>query len=693
MMDCYKEEAIRVKADAESKMQSKDFIAARKIALNAQHIYKDLENISQILTICDVHCAAEKKLLGSETDWYGILQVEETVDEALIKKQYRKFALQLHPDKNRYPGAEAAFKLIGEAQRVLLDKGKRSLHDIKRKTSESGKFPQHKRPQKATFTANCGGQNNPGGNFTGAKYQHQQPMQGVPRSASPNSCAIFWTACPFCNVKYKYCLDVVNKFLLCQFCRKTFVAYEKSWHGATTLNLNQATFTQRKDALDRVARRVELSNQRVVNGEHLKTTFSPKGGCDTEFCSGKENGKRLRKKDLESSESSDTKDEDDMLVDDDGDFKAKVKFECHGEGPRRSHRPKQQVSYDENVSDDEKFGSRPKKTKGGVSSCATNKQKADGLMGDGSETNKQSNQDGNQEDENKAKEVDPSTIDPKSPATSEPETFAYDEPDFNDFDKLRDEKCFSEGQVWALYDPVDAMPRFYALIRIVFSSVFKLRITWLEPVPDDKSEVEWINEDLPISCGKYKHGNSETIDQRLMFSHVVPYDKNKPNGPYKIYPTQGETWALFKNWDIKWKLDADTHRKYDYEFVEILSDFNEDVGVCVAYLHKLKGFVGVFCRLGEESFQIPSAELLRFSHMIPSFQLAGKERERVPKGSFELDPASLPQIIEEITIPVDIGEFAGSDHTYSSSKSSFDEVKKSEEKFAANRSAQATKGA
>jgi curved DNA-binding protein CbpA len=30
----------------------------------------------------------------------------------MIKKQYRKFALQLHPDKNKFSGAEAAFKLI-----------------------------------------------------------------------------------------------------------------------------------------------------------------------------------------------------------------------------------------------------------------------------------------------------------------------------------------------------------------------------------------------------------------------------------------------------------------------------------------------------------------------------------------------------------------------------------------------------
>lgn len=37
----------------------------------------------------------------------------------------------LHPDKNKFPGAEAAFKLIGEANMILSDKGKRSVYDLK----------------------------------------------------------------------------------------------------------------------------------------------------------------------------------------------------------------------------------------------------------------------------------------------------------------------------------------------------------------------------------------------------------------------------------------------------------------------------------------------------------------------------------------------------------------------------------
>ncbi|WFD41557.1 Chaperone protein dnaJ [Malassezia psittaci] len=62
-------------------------------------------------------------------DFYSVLQIEKTASDAEIKKSYKKLALQLHPDKNRAPGADEAFKLVSKAFTVLSDKDKRAAYD------------------------------------------------------------------------------------------------------------------------------------------------------------------------------------------------------------------------------------------------------------------------------------------------------------------------------------------------------------------------------------------------------------------------------------------------------------------------------------------------------------------------------------------------------------------------------------
>ncbi|XP_048760298.1 dnaJ homolog subfamily B member 14-like [Ostrea edulis] len=62
-------------------------------------------------------------------DYYEILGVEKTATEIELKKAYRKLALQMHPDKNKAPGATEAFKAIGNAFAVLSDEGKRKKYD------------------------------------------------------------------------------------------------------------------------------------------------------------------------------------------------------------------------------------------------------------------------------------------------------------------------------------------------------------------------------------------------------------------------------------------------------------------------------------------------------------------------------------------------------------------------------------
>jgi DnaJ family protein B protein 12 len=57
------------------------------------------------------------------------LGVERSATEAQIKKAYRKLALKLHPDKNKAPTAEPAFKKVSEAFACLSDKEKRAKYN------------------------------------------------------------------------------------------------------------------------------------------------------------------------------------------------------------------------------------------------------------------------------------------------------------------------------------------------------------------------------------------------------------------------------------------------------------------------------------------------------------------------------------------------------------------------------------
>ncbi|KAF3639814.1 hypothetical protein P3S67_018746 [Capsicum chacoense] len=198
-------------------MLNDDFEGAKRVAAKAEQLYPQLENISQLLAACNVHCSAQNNRVGSERDWYGILQLDRSSDEANIKKQYRRLALMLHPDKNEFPGAEAAFKLIAEAHMVLSDQVKRSLYDSKfRVVSGAGvaKQPPHMLNRNSFVR-----QNNTQNGFSAQNHhKYTQPTSSAMQET-------FWTQCPSCKVRYQYYTAYVNSTLRCRKCSKTFTAY------------------------------------------------------------------------------------------------------------------------------------------------------------------------------------------------------------------------------------------------------------------------------------------------------------------------------------------------------------------------------------------------------------------------------------------------------------------------------------
>jgi molecular chaperone DnaJ len=68
--------------------------------------------------------------MSAKRDYYEVLGVSRSADEAEIKKAYRKLALKYHPDKNPDDkDAEEKFKEAAEAYEVLSDANKRARYD------------------------------------------------------------------------------------------------------------------------------------------------------------------------------------------------------------------------------------------------------------------------------------------------------------------------------------------------------------------------------------------------------------------------------------------------------------------------------------------------------------------------------------------------------------------------------------
>ncbi|KAK9664721.1 hypothetical protein RND81_14G063500 [Saponaria officinalis] len=67
--------------------------------------------------------------INKHRDYYAVLGVEKTCAGDEIRKAYRKLSLKVHPDKNKAPGAEDAFKKVCKAFKCLSEEESRRQYD------------------------------------------------------------------------------------------------------------------------------------------------------------------------------------------------------------------------------------------------------------------------------------------------------------------------------------------------------------------------------------------------------------------------------------------------------------------------------------------------------------------------------------------------------------------------------------
>lgn len=61
---------------------------------------------------------------------YEVLRISHHATYSEVKRAYKRLALRLHPDKNRAPGAEIAFRRINEAADILTDNQRRIEYNL-----------------------------------------------------------------------------------------------------------------------------------------------------------------------------------------------------------------------------------------------------------------------------------------------------------------------------------------------------------------------------------------------------------------------------------------------------------------------------------------------------------------------------------------------------------------------------------
>ncbi|XP_047972119.1 uncharacterized protein LOC125214930 [Salvia hispanica] len=705
-MECNRDEAVRAKEIAERLFSERDMKGAKKLALKAQNLYPELEGISQMVMTLEIYIAAEEEKLNGESNWYGVLGLTPLADDDSIKKQYRKLALQLHPDKNRSVGAEGAFQFIAQAWNLLSDKSMRTAYD-----QRCGRLFQQRNKGKNEGPSPEGAQNG-FYNFANTAQKGNNSKRNpsaVPNPPRKKERHTFWTVCHRCKMQYEYLRMYLNHNLLCPNCHEAYFAVEINPPSSTkSSKIPQSSNSQR--------RKSQQASDACKNTHHA-TGNNGSNPNNFQWVPFGENG--------------------------DGPSAVKAAKMVHQayEKVKRERQKAQAAARKEealrrkNVGSKRTMGgealrnSEPSKRRKGAEDCGVNKDKmkqANCESGISQQVNisgcKQDNFPNCESSHNAIRHVDANhlvmekardeiqmklkecisapvvrnvtsednLINKKqnesstkadilgplnrwgfSSSDSYPDEKLVEqmfidvlEPDFHDFDKSRTEDCFGANQVWAVYDDDDGMPRNYALIQNVISlNPFKVTISWLNSTTHSRlGQGSWFVSGFTSTYGEFGVGRHEICDSINCFSHQARWTKYSSK-TILIYPRKGDVWALYRNWSPEWNELTEQRLMLKYDLVEVLEDCDEELGTIVIPLLKVAGFKAVFHQHFDprEIRRIPKEELSCFSHHVPSHLLTGQEGSKSPKGCLELDPAAIPPQFLQVMSDIETIELVESD--------------------------------
>ncbi|CDP11685.1 unnamed protein product [Coffea canephora] len=691
-------EALRLKNQAEQKYVAGNLKSALKYAKRAHRLQSSLEALPEMLTSFKILRTATKPFTSTPPergggdgaasippappDYYKILQIERFAHINTIKKQYKKLALTLHPDKNPFIASEEAFKRVGEAFRVLSDRIRRKEYDMSLRIA----------------------------------MQNEAEAAAGAAGGGVEEVETFWTACSTCRLLHKFESKYLGHNLVCPSCKKSFKAVEveveeEEEENASTvqrgeegenvgLRTSERIKARRLGKMSSVGGVLERSGGKhkglreklmVKDLENVGRKRGLEGGGDDgviEELRSRSEKKEGRTGGVEMEERATTRartkrvkvDEEETMTLAEMQMLAKKKVsqqkmklkakekeveerekekdknmgneelkEKENEMETQNEKSKEKEIEMENEKEEEEIEKDTQKKQQKLNEKESNmglervneREKRDRKMGVSS--NEKSMEVVGRRASRSSRDL---VIEKrKRPRQNNREIVAVEASDFYNFDEDRVERSFKKGQVWAIYDSEDGMPRRYALIdEVVSLNPFQVRLSWLEFQNNgDEQLIGWEKIGFHISCGRFKVSEKASVKSPKMFSHL-PDCERAAKEVYRIYPKKGSVWALYD----ENALDSGRKQmknKGCYDIVVFLTSYSEIHGLSMAYLEKVDGYKTIFKRkeFGAHAVRwLVKDEFRLFSHQIPGRKLSGEEAPGLPRDCWELDPACLP---------------------------------------------------